>query len=114
ALQVLMWCASELCGVQQSPPPAGRFAHPATADEVADAAEWLAVRDECVGAVHRRPPCPAGDIYAGQLREARALLDGGYVCEARGVLLAIACPAAGARPPARAVDAARALLARTE
>ncbi|KAJ2712196.1 hypothetical protein H4R19_002879 [Coemansia spiralis] len=123
ALQVLMWCASELCGPQQKkrPPPDGRFAHPATADEVADAAEWLALRDECTAAadaVHCNQPTPqhpAGDVYAAQLRQAQALINDGYVAEAHSTLLAIACPAAGsARPPAQAVDAARIMLVRID
>ncbi|KAJ1730071.1 Anaphase-promoting complex subunit 5 [Coemansia biformis] len=113
ALRALMCCEDELCGARQCRSVDVQFVHPSTADDLADADEWLGMRDECLG----RPTHvkrPAGDVHAGRLREARELIDGGYLCEARDVLLAIAHRLDGTQPPALATEIARDMLTQME
>ncbi|KAJ2782131.1 Anaphase-promoting complex subunit 5 [Coemansia javaensis] len=114
--RALMCSEAALCAARpdqrQVEAAARGFVHPARADDLAVAAEWLAVRDECLGAPCREPGAEmwCSDPFAARLREARALAAGGYVCEARDALLAIADGPGS--PPALAAEIAREMLAR--
>ncbi|KAJ2799573.1 hypothetical protein H4R20_004384 [Coemansia guatemalensis] len=101
ALRTQLHCESDLCGAvaacrraaAQQRFSEASFIDPALKDSVAEAAEWLDVREECTGSrtTGRRELLPPSSSAAGRLRRARSLADGGYLCEAQDILLSIVC-----------------------
>ncbi|KAJ2162205.1 hypothetical protein GGF46_000822 [Coemansia sp. RSA 552] len=113
ALRLRLHCHSELCGGGSE--MAGRrvFVHPSRADDVAEAFEWLCVREQCGGGGARSSALqPDSGTAVHGLARARALLDSGYECEARELLLSVvgAADHGGRRVDAPAIQAAQGML----
>ncbi|KAJ2353530.1 APC5 protein, partial [Coemansia sp. RSA 2618] len=110
----LLYCQHQLCG--RAARPRVVFIDPECSDIVEDALGWMHVDDGAGagdGAGADAGDCCSllADEYALRLRDARQLLDDGYVCEANDALLSIAnCPATRSPPSAHAVQIARQML----